>query len=186
MGVEMFRAAYAEARQFTFPVIDFFLTVDGKCGAGATAFVVVNQDGWIVTAAHVIKQSFAMAKSRDEVADWEKNRAQIQDDQTISAKDRSKRIAALGKLNKKAVSKTATFWGFSGVKRLVDISMLEYHATETRSDMGINVVTIRGIGTRRCQHVVVGVSQLISGDYREHALLSRAHFDRKRGTREAI
>jgi hypothetical protein len=53
----MFRDAYEKARAFTRPVVQFGLTVEGKCTAGAAAFVVVNSDGWFVTAAHVIKSS---------------------------------------------------------------------------------------------------------------------------------
>jgi hypothetical protein len=104
----MFRDAYEQACQFTFPVIDYFLTGDGKCGAGVAAFVVINPDGWIVTAAHVLKQSLTLAQS----------------DGDARGKERLKRLSANGQFNKKAVRRAATSWNFPG-SRIVDISILD-------------------------------------------------------------
>jgi hypothetical protein len=38
----MFRDAYEHACKFTFPVVQFMLTVEGECSAGAAAFVVIR------------------------------------------------------------------------------------------------------------------------------------------------
>lgn len=52
----MFRAACAIARGFTLPVVMSLRTFSGTCRSGIGTFVVVNEDGWFVTAAHILHQ----------------------------------------------------------------------------------------------------------------------------------
>ena len=50
----MFRTALTLARGFTFPLILSRVSWDKKCSASIGAFVVINDEGWIVTAEHNI------------------------------------------------------------------------------------------------------------------------------------
>jgi hypothetical protein len=64
----MFRAAVKEAMGFTLPTVTSLLTCGGVCRSGVGTFVIVNDEGWFVTAAHIM-QSFndlaiAEAKTR--------------------------------------------------------------------------------------------------------------------------
>jgi hypothetical protein len=120
----MFRKAIAQAQEFTFPVVQYWLTVEGKCMAGAAACIVINSDGWIITAGHVMKQSIAISQSHGAALDWEKRRDAIRADGSLSAKEREKHLKALGHLNKKAARRSATNWGFDRVK-MVEVSILE-------------------------------------------------------------
>lgn len=52
----MFSKAYEIARDFTFPFVISSRNAKGECSAGIGAFVVINEDGWCVTAFHIIKQ----------------------------------------------------------------------------------------------------------------------------------
>ena len=51
----MFRESYAKARHYTRPVVGVAKTVDGKCTSGIASFVVINREGWILTAYHILK-----------------------------------------------------------------------------------------------------------------------------------
>jgi len=51
----MFQKAYSIAAEFTRPVIFSRLQFDGTCSSSLSAFVVINSDGWIVTASHIIE-----------------------------------------------------------------------------------------------------------------------------------
>jgi hypothetical protein len=42
--------------KYTLPVVMSLKTVSGVCKSGVGTFVVVNDEGWFVTAAHIIKQ----------------------------------------------------------------------------------------------------------------------------------
>jgi hypothetical protein len=120
----MFRVAFERVCKFTFPVVQIALTVEGKCSAGAAAFIVVNPEGWIVTAAHVMKNSVVLAQSEMAVKDWEQKRETIKNDASLSAKARTKQLEVLGKINKKAARRGGSSWGFGGVQ-LMDVSILE-------------------------------------------------------------
>jgi hypothetical protein len=54
--------------KFTLPVVMSIKTIGGVCRSGIGTFVVINDEGWIVTAAHIIKQisdiATAEAKTR--------------------------------------------------------------------------------------------------------------------------
>lgn len=52
----MFRNACTIARQFTRPVILCRQAASLECSSGIGSFVVVNDEGWIVTAGHIIEQ----------------------------------------------------------------------------------------------------------------------------------
>src|SRR5882757_7502024 len=52
----MFREACQLAMAFTQPVVMSLRTSTGICKSSVGTFVVVNNEGWIVTAAHIIKQ----------------------------------------------------------------------------------------------------------------------------------
>jgi len=121
----MFRDAYERVSKFTFPVVQIALTVAGKCTAGPAAFIVVNADGWIVTAAHVMTAGVGIVTSDREARAWEQQRDSIRADQTINAKERSKKLDALGKINKNAIRRGTCVWGgFQGSVTLRDVSIL--------------------------------------------------------------
>jgi hypothetical protein len=119
----MFRDAYEKARAFTRPVVQFGLTVEGKCTAGAAAFVVVNSDGWFVTAAHVIKSIADCIKSDCDARAWEKERDNIKADSTPSTGQRDKKLKSLGSPHKKAVRRATAIWSFPAT--VVDVALLE-------------------------------------------------------------
>ena len=118
----MFRKAYDMARHFTAPVISYHTTVSGLSDAGLGSLIVVNDDGWIVTAAHIVQQAAALAGADNDARTWEIEREKIRSDGTISSKERSNRYAAIGKRNNKSVRRAGTVWGHHSSK-LVDISV---------------------------------------------------------------
>ena len=58
----MFTEAIARAGKFTIPVVISSRTVTGKCRCEIGAGVVVNPEGWVLTAAHVL----ALIRSQQE------------------------------------------------------------------------------------------------------------------------
>jgi hypothetical protein len=118
----MFRNACARARQFTYPVIFASKRADAKCFAGLGALVIVNPEGWIVTAAHIVTQAVTLHQSELNARNIEQNSAAIAGDKTLSSRDRGKKLAALPKLRKTDVTRAFVFWAFNG-SRLVDINV---------------------------------------------------------------
>lgn len=74
----MFAKACAIARQFTFPIIISFRTSDGKCTSGIGAFVVINEDGWFITAFHIMAQLNKLGLAHKEYKETIEKRAEIE------------------------------------------------------------------------------------------------------------
>jgi hypothetical protein len=116
----MFRDAYKLAREFTRPVVISRRTVAGDCTGGGGAFVVVNDEGWIITAAHIIQQ---IADLNAQEASWQAHQAKeaaIRADASLSVKERQKQLQSLGKPKASDTTNGSVWWGGvgSGVKNI--------------------------------------------------------------------
>lgn len=120
----MFQAAFAKMQSFTHPVLDMWKRADGVLGGGIASCVIVNDEGWIVTCGHVAKTSAALAKSDADACAWEMQRDQIKADVNLSAKERQRKLAALGTIHRKAAIRAATAWGHHG-SALRDVAILD-------------------------------------------------------------
>ena len=65
----MFAEAIKKARMFTRPIVISRLKQDGTCSGGLAAFVVVNSDGWILTALHVLKEHKKLSTNKAKLED---------------------------------------------------------------------------------------------------------------------
>ena len=119
----MFRAAIQVASGFTRPVVVSSKTVAGTCQAGIGAFVIVNKDGWFVTADHIIGQLQELLDSCDRVAKLKADRATVEQDATIDAKAKRKQLARMKHPDDAHVEEFATWWGGDGLT-VVDIKRL--------------------------------------------------------------
>lgn len=120
----MFRNAIAIAHQFTFPVILSRRQLNGLCGSGMGSFVVINDEGWIVTAAHILKELEQLVGSCTSVAARLAAEAAIRADQSIDEKKRRERIRALGKpVEPDAPVNCSAWWGKDGLT-VTDIKIL--------------------------------------------------------------
>jgi Trypsin-like peptidase domain len=121
---KMFQAALPKVQPYTQPVIDLWKRADDALGGGIASCVIVNDEGWIITCAHVVKASVALAKSAADARAWEMERNKIKTGASLSAKERSRKIAALGTVHRKAPIRAGTAWGHNG-SSLRDIVVLE-------------------------------------------------------------
>ena len=115
----MFRKAYSIASGFTLPVVLSRKTLKGKCSSSIGTYIVVNEDGWIVTAGHILEQIDALSAEHDEAIRIESEREAIKNDQSINAKTRYIRLRNLKKLNPKHTHRFSSWWG-NGNVQLVD------------------------------------------------------------------
>lgn len=120
----MFRNAYEGACRFTQPAILYWKTFEGECGAGIGSIVIVNSEGWIVTAAHIVSQALDLGRADIGARQWEQQREAIRTDTAISAKERTKRFAALGTPQKKSAIRAASSWGYNN-SRLTNITIIK-------------------------------------------------------------
>jgi hypothetical protein len=91
----MFAAAYAIASQFTRPVVISHRRVNGKCASGIGSFVVLNSDGWILTAFHIVNEMLALNQAVQAVRANKAQRATIESDGSLNTKNRRAQLRAL-------------------------------------------------------------------------------------------
>jgi hypothetical protein len=111
----MFAKAYQIASAFTRPVVISWRNVDGTCTAAIGTFVVLNDQGWVLTAWHIIEliaQKIAeCTATRDHVAKSEV----IRNDASLDKRERERRLRKLGTLAPTATTNCSIWWGADGL-----------------------------------------------------------------------
>jgi len=87
----MFSTAYQVARNFTRPVAMSWRLMNGEVKCGLATFMIVNKDGWIITAAHVLTIGTLHTQHATARQAYEVRRAEIAADPTLSSSQRKKR-----------------------------------------------------------------------------------------------
>ena len=106
----MFANACKLARCFTRPVVVTRRYFDGSVECGCGAFIVINEDGWILTAAHLLESSAAILRHADEIGQYYARVCDVQRDAEI---DPGKKLETIGKLktNPRWITNHAFWWG---------------------------------------------------------------------------
>ena len=91
----MFARAYQIASRFTFPVVVFRRFFDGEVQSSLATFIIVNEEGWLLTAAHVVSEIPLIQRHREAIAAYEEQAAAIAADERLTAKQKRTRVAHL-------------------------------------------------------------------------------------------
>ena len=119
----MFAKACKLAQGFTFPVVYSARFWDGSVECSLGAFVPVNADGWVLSTAHLWKGSSAFAKHKAERADQERQARLIEQDNTLTVKQKRKHLARL-QPNPKWITNQSWWWALDGL-RLAEVKPLD-------------------------------------------------------------
>jgi hypothetical protein len=90
----MFQEAVKRASDFTFPVIISRKTVGGTCSSMIGTFVVINKEGWIVTAGHILSKWHQLAQGAEATREALAQQAAIKADASLTNKERARRLNA--------------------------------------------------------------------------------------------
>jgi len=110
----MFAKANSLARYFTHPLIISTRLYDKEVKCAGGAFVVLNDEGWIITAAHLLESFLAYQQHTGELQAYEKQLKQIEHDQSLTVKQKNKKLHRL-KANPLWVTNHSFWWGWDGV-----------------------------------------------------------------------
>jgi hypothetical protein len=86
-------------------------TVSGECSSAIGSFVVINEDGWIVTAAHILELCMTLGKECASVRSINAERDAIRSDTTLTDRDKRKRISKLSFPPKNSTEEFSIWWG---------------------------------------------------------------------------
>lgn len=73
----MFKKAYSFASQYTKPMVVTMRYIDGKVESGLGSFIVLNSDGWLMTAAHNFGPFFAFTQHQQDIKFYREQVEQI-------------------------------------------------------------------------------------------------------------
>jgi hypothetical protein len=107
----VFREANSIARQFTWPVVISTKPMAGACTAGIGTCVIINDEGWIVTAHHIVEMWQNLFNAHTQVRDAQAKRAQIENDATLSNTQRHKALNKTGNIHKDAPDQISMWFG---------------------------------------------------------------------------
>lgn len=82
----MFSKAYEIASNYTHPIIISSRHFDKTVNCSIGTFVILNDEGWIITAAHIVQSSFQYNHDKKEIEEYKKKLASITDNQSLSDK----------------------------------------------------------------------------------------------------
>lgn len=110
----MFTQACLDARAYTIPVIIAKRRYNGECSASIGAAVLINAEGWLVTAQHIgieLAECSTQVKTHRDRATSE---AAIRSDKSLSRSEQQRRLRELGRPDPRDVTAYAVLWGGSG------------------------------------------------------------------------
>lgn len=110
----MFAKAHELASCFTRPVIISMRLYDKSVKCSGGAFVVLNDEGWIITTAHLWKSFLAFQKHANELRAHKKQLEAIEQDQSLTTKQQNKRLRQ-AKTNPEWITNHSFWWGWDGV-----------------------------------------------------------------------
>ena len=110
----MFAKAYEIATSFTRPVIVSMRFYDKSVKCSSGAFVVLNDEGWIITAAHLFEPYFALQQHSKELSAYTKQVVTIEQDQDLTAKQKDKKLRKLMP-NPRWITNVSFWWSWDAV-----------------------------------------------------------------------
>mgnify|MGYP001334085312 CR=1 FL=1 len=108
----MFSKAYQIASCFTFPLLISTHRINGAVDVAIASFVVVNKDGWILTAAHVKQLLMMHHKDMEDSRRYDEEKLRIEGDQTLTTGKRKKLLRQLKK-KPDSLDRVSYWWGKS-------------------------------------------------------------------------
>jgi hypothetical protein len=106
----MFAQALARVEAFTLPILFSRRRVNGNIESGIGTFMVVNREGWVITAAHLAKEFAAFERDRVEVEAYNRARAEIEGNGKLHPNDKKKRLREL-KAAPHWITHMVSLWG---------------------------------------------------------------------------
>jgi len=106
----MFASAVTEAAKFTRAVLISTRLHSGKVETGCNTYILVNADGWVLTAGHSLHALMKFDEDKPKYDSYTAARAAIEADKTLAKGKRQKKIGALG-LDPTWISNVSYLWG---------------------------------------------------------------------------
>jgi hypothetical protein len=112
----MFQKAIAIASEFTIPIILSRKTVGGQCSTNIGTAVVLNRDGWIATAGHIMHQWQKLVEAAAVTQASNTRIEKIRADKNLTNKERAKALSSGAQVGRDDTERCSIFVGIPNVK----------------------------------------------------------------------
>ena len=137
----MYQQAIKMAQQYTRPVVVSFRREDNTTGSSIGTFMVLNEEGWILTASHIVNNMRSLEKEKKLYDEYQKKLQPITADQNLTRAQQKKAMRGLRKsLEKNPVTHYSMWWGQDGVtvaelagNPLIDVATGQMRGFDTSS-----------------------------------------------------
>lgn len=119
----MFGDAIEKASQFTHPVIISTRSFNKNVNCGCGAFIVLNNEGWIMTVAHLWQSFQQMLEDKKEIEIYKEQTKKIEQNTSLKGNIKKNRIGKL-KTNPKWITNHSFWWG-RDLQRLIDVKIFQ-------------------------------------------------------------
>jgi hypothetical protein len=110
----MFVTAVERASKFTGPIVISSRTVGGKVTSGCGSFVIVNDEGWILTAAHIFNADRVLTEQQKAHTEYLEKRKEIEERTDLNINKKRKLISRLN-FSDDWLSNVSFWWGQDGL-----------------------------------------------------------------------
>jgi Trypsin-like peptidase domain len=110
----MFVTAVEHASKFTLPVVISSRTVGGKVTSGCGSFIIVNDEGWILTAAHIFNADRVLVEHQKAHTEYLEKRKEIEERRDLNINKKRKLMSRLN-FSDDWLSRVSFWWGQDGV-----------------------------------------------------------------------
>lgn len=88
----MFAKAVKKAMEYTKPIVVSVKTIDGTIDSTCGAYVLLNNEGWFITAAHIFQPYLKYMNDKNVIAEYHKKVKAIEDNNSLDFKQKRKKI----------------------------------------------------------------------------------------------
>lgn len=111
----MFAKAFDIARNYTAPVIISTKLIDDQVNCSCGAFVFLNNEGWIITVAHLFDSFLKWKNDEPELVKYFQSIKEIEQNSSLTQKIKSKKIAKINK-DHQWITNHSFWWGMNIVQ----------------------------------------------------------------------
>lgn len=111
----MFAEAYEIASEFTQPVIISTRKFNGDVNCGIASFVIINDEGWFLSATHILQSLHLFEQHKTEIASYDEKRNSIENNPNFSDQQKVKRTRRL-KTNSDWITHHSFWWGHDDLR----------------------------------------------------------------------
>lgn len=109
----MFSNAFEIARAYTAPAIVNTKTIENKVNSNCGAFIILNNEGWILTVAHLFDMFLKWKSDEPELSKYYQSVKNIEDNLSLNPKIKNKKIAKIPK-KPEWITHHSFWWGMDG------------------------------------------------------------------------